>query len=91
MYAADSTKKLNPAMEWNTAKIVYYDGKVEHWLNGQKVVEFDENSADFQERFNKSKWSSGDYPYWNTYKEGSIGLQDHDAKVWYRNIRIREL
>jgi len=33
MYAAPSTKKLNPVMEWNTAKIVYKDGKVEHWLN----------------------------------------------------------
>jgi hypothetical protein len=91
MYAAPATKKLNPVGEWNTAKIVYRDGKVEHWLNGEKVVEFDENSADFKEKFEKSKWASGDYPYWNTYKEGSIGLQDHGAPVWYRNIRIRKL
>jgi hypothetical protein len=91
MYAAPRTKKLNPLGEWNTAKIVYMDGKVEHWLNGEKVVEFDENSEDFKLRFNQSKWSSGEYPYWNTYKEGSIGLQDHGAAVWYRNIRIRNL
>jgi len=91
MYAAPSTKKLNPVGEWNTAKIVYNDGKVEHWLNGEKVVEFDEGSEDFRERFNNSKWASGDYPYWNTYKEGSIALQDHGAQVWYRNIRIRKL
>ncbi|MDF1575839.1 MAG: DUF1080 domain-containing protein [Bacteroidales bacterium] len=91
MYAAPSFKKLNPVGEWNTAGIVYKDGKVEHWLNGEKVVEFDENSEDYKEKFNKSKWSSGDYPFWNTYKEGSIGLQDHGAAVWYRNIRIREL
>jgi hypothetical protein len=91
MYAAPATKKLNPVGEWNTAKIIYKDGKVEQWLNGEKVVEFDENSADFREKFSKSKWASGDYPYWNTYKEGSIGLQDHGAPVWYRNIRIRRL
>ena len=91
MYAAPATKKLNPVGEWNTARIIYDNGKVQQWLNGEKVVEFDENSADFQERFNKSKWASGDYPYWNTYKEGSIGLQDHGAKVWYRNIRIKRL
>jgi len=91
MYAAPSNKKLNPVGEWNTARIIYNDGKVQQWLNGEKVVEFDENSADFQERFNKSKWASGDYPYWNTYKAGSIGLQDHGAKVWYRNIRIKRL
>jgi len=91
MYAAPATKKLNPVMEWNTAKIVYMDGKVEHWLNGEKVVEFDESSEDFKLRYDQSKWSSEDYPYWNTYKEGSIALQDHGAAVWYRNIRIRNL
>jgi hypothetical protein len=91
MYAAPPTKKLNPVGEWNTAKIVYLDGKVEHWLNGEKVVEFDENSADFKEKFSNSKWSSGEYPSWNTYKEGSIALQDHGAAVWYRNIRIKKL
>ncbi len=78
-------------MEWNSAKIVYKDGKVEHWLNGEKVVEFDESSEDFKLKFNQSKWSSGEYPSWNTYKEGSIALQDHGAAVWYRNIRIRSL
>jgi len=91
MYAASPTKKLNPIMEWNSAKIVYKDGKVEHWLNGEKVVEFDESSEDFKLKFKQSKWSSGEYPSWNMYKEGSIALQDHGAAVWYRNIRIRSL
>jgi len=91
MYAAPPTKKLNPIMEWNSAKIVYKDGMVEHWLNGEKVVEFDESSEDYKLKFDQSKWSSEEYPYWNTYKEGSIGLQDHGAAVWYRNIRIRSL
>jgi hypothetical protein len=91
MYAAPPTKTLKPVGEWNTAKIVYKDGKVEHWLNGEKVVEFDENSEDFKERYNNSKWSSEKYPSWNSYKEGSIALQDHGARVWYRNIRIKKL
>jgi len=91
MYAPDSTKKLNPVMEWNTARIVYLDGKVEHWLNGEKVVEFDESSEDYKEKLEQSKWSTGEYPFWNSYKEGSIALQDHGAAVWYRNIKIRSL
>jgi hypothetical protein len=91
MYAAPLTKILKPVMEWNSAKIVYKDGKVEHWLNGEKIVEFDENSEDFKQRYNQSKWASGEYPHWNKYKEGSIALQDHGAAVWYRNIRIRRL
>jgi hypothetical protein len=91
MYAARSDKKLNPVMVWNSSRIVWRDGKVEHWLNGQKVVEYDVNSQDFKERYAKSKWSSGKYPDWNAYKVGSISLQDHGAVVWYRNIKIKRL
>jgi len=91
MYAASEKKKLNPVMEWNSSKIVYNNGHVENWLNGVKIVEFDEDSEDYKERYNKSKWSSEKYPVWNSYKEGSIALQDHGAAVWYKNIQIRKL
>jgi hypothetical protein len=89
MYAAPADKKLNPALEWNTSRIRYEDGKVTHWLNGVVTADFDENSEDFQQRYEASKWV--EYPGWNTFKEGAIGLQDHGAPVWYRNIRIKKL
>ena len=34
---ADSDNPVNPIGEWNTARIVSKDGKIEHWLNGMKV------------------------------------------------------
>jgi hypothetical protein len=89
MYAAPPTKKLNPVGEWNTARIVYNNGHVEHYLNGEKTVEFDENSDDYKERYKKSKWV--DFPGWNTFKTGSISLQDHGANVYFRNIKIKQL
>jgi hypothetical protein len=89
MHAASANKKLMPAGEWNSSRIVYNNGHVEHWLNGEKVVEFQEGDADYQERYKKSKWV--DYPGWNKSKTGSISLQDHGAPVYYKNIKIREL
>jgi hypothetical protein len=89
MYAAPSTKKIKPVGEWNQARIIFNNGHVEHWLNGEKTVEFEEGSVDFQERYKKSKWT--EYPGWNTSKTGSISLQDHGANVYFRNIKIRAL
>ncbi len=89
MYPAKADKKLNPVGEWNRSKIIYNNGHVEHWLNGEKVVEYQEGSADWKTRYEKSKWV--DYPGWDKYKKGAIALQDHGSKVWFRNIRIKKL
>lgn len=89
MYPARSDKKLNPPGEWNSSKIVYNNGHVEHWLNGDKVLEYDEGSDDWKARYEVSKWK--EYPVWNKYKKGAIGLQDHGSKVWFKNIRIKKL
>ncbi|MDA1120663.1 MAG: DUF1080 domain-containing protein [Bacteroidetes bacterium] len=89
MHPASADKKLNPVGEWNTAGIVYNNGHVEHWLNGEKVLEFEEGGEDWNSRYNKSKWV--EYPGWNQFKKGSIGIQDHGNYTWFKNIRIREL
>jgi len=88
MFAASETKKVNVG-EWNTARLIYNNGHVEHWLNGEKVVEFEEGSPDFEERYKNSKWVN--YPGWNTFKRGAIALQDHGAPVYFRSIKVREL
>ncbi len=41
MHPADSkVKVLNPVGSWNSTKIVFTPEKVEHWLNGKKVLSF---------------------------------------------------
>jgi hypothetical protein len=78
-----------PVGEWNTVRLVVNGGHVEHWLNGEKIVEFDQWSDEWQALVDASKFST--MPGYGRYREGHIALQDHGDLVWYRNIRIRPL
>jgi Domain of Unknown Function (DUF1080) len=62
---------------------------VEHWLNGEKIVEFERNSDDWKAKRASGKWK--DYPGYASVLKGKIALQDHGNKAYYRNISIREL
>lgn len=90
MYVADEeAKELNPAGEWNTTRIIFTPEKVEHWLNGKKLLSFVPWSDDWQERKNNGKWK--DFPDYGKFKKGYIGLQDHDSALWFRNIKVKKL
>lgn len=89
MYAPGANKKLNPTGQWNSARLIYNNGHVEQWLNGEKVVEFEEGSPDWKQRYDSSKWVN--YPGYAKFKTGAIALQDHGNHAWFRNIRIKRL
>ena len=85
----DNKKKLNPAGEWNSSKIVYTEKKVEHWLNGELILSFVPQSEDWYQRKNSGKWK--DYPNYAKFKRGYIALQDHDSPIWFKTIKLRPL
>lgn len=81
-------KNFKGVGKWNNARIVVKGGKVEHWLNHVKVVEFDRHSQMFLALVEKSK-----YEKWENFGRlpaGHILLQDHGDEVEFRNIKIRE-
>ena len=81
---------VKPAGEWNTTRIIVKGAHVEHWLNGQKVVEYELWSPDWEAKVKASKFK--DYPNYGMARRGYIGIQgDHDGALTLRNIRIREL
>ena len=90
MYVPDPAQKvLNPAGQWNSARIVFSTEKVEHWLNGKKVLSFVPWSEDWEKRKNSGKWESA--PDYGKFKTGYIGFQDHGSDLWFRNIKIKKL
>ena len=79
------------AGEWNTAEVIIKDGHVIHMQNGEKVVEYQYGTREWDELVGGSKFP-GINPTWaNLQEKGYIGLQDHGDHVWYRNIKVKEL
>ena len=86
---APSVDVPKPVGEFNHGRIVVKHGKVQHWLNGVKVVEYDMNSADFKARVAGSKFKQ--WPQFATGKAGAIALQCHGNDVAFKNIKIKVL
>lgn len=90
LIAPDNSKKaLKPVGEWNSSKIVFNGNLIEHWLNGQKIVEAELGSPVMNEAIAKSKWKS--IKDFGTRKTACIAITDHGDEAWYRNMKIREL
>lgn len=82
-------KKLMPIGDFNKAKLYHNAGHVEHWFNGAKVLDFEIGSPEMQALLSESKFKEN--PSFHSDKEGHIMFQHHGQKVYFRNIRIREL
>ena len=80
---------VKPAGEWNAVRIVVDGTRVEHWLNGVKVVDAQIGSPDWEKRVRESKFN--DWPGFGRARRGHIALQDHGDWVAYRNIKIKVL
>lgn len=89
MIPANDNKQLKPVGQWNHSRIVFDGSHGEHWLNGEKVVEYDLDSERFDSLLKASKYA--DVPGFADRRKGHIVLQDHKDDVWYRNLKIRRL
>jgi hypothetical protein len=89
MYTPSERKQLKPVGEWNTSRIIFKNGHVEHWLNDIRIIKFKAWSNDWTKRKTEGKWK--DYPDYGLSPFGLIGLQDHGNKAYFKNIEIREL
>jgi translation elongation factor P/translation initiation factor 5A len=75
--------------EWNTAKILVNQNHIEHWLNGEKVVEYEYASDTWKKQLATSKFKT--WGYATPHAKGKMAFQDHDHRVEYRNLKIKTL
>jgi hypothetical protein len=80
---------VRPAGEWNRARIRVEGDHVQHWLNGEQIVDYRLGSPEWQALVAASKFA--EWPEYGTYPSGHIGLQDHGDRVYFRNLKIRRL
>ena len=77
------------AEEWNFVRILVVGDRVEHWMNGVRIVSYEFGSPDWVERVAASKFN--EWPEYGQASEGHIGLQDHGDRAAFRNIKLRRL
>lgn len=83
---APENSKINPPGAWNLIRIIVDGGHVEHWLNGEKIIEFERDNECFRELVALSKYS--DIENFGELDRGHLLLQGHGDEVSFRNIRI---
>ena len=75
--------------KWNQSRIKVEGKKVEHWLNGQKILTYTLGSDRVLAGVAKSKFKK--FPGFGKKVTGHILLTDHKDRCEFRNLKIREL
>ena len=89
LFPPGMNKTLRAPEEFNESRIVCKGSHIEHWLNGEKIVDVDTASEAWKQKIAQSKFNVATGFF--ERKQGRIQIQDHGAEVAYRNITIRVL
>jgi len=89
--AKDATR---PVGEFNHSRLVVKGDHVEHWLNGEKVVDGSLKAPEVA-KGTAARWGKDSRVYDllvnQPRKDCQISLQNHSSDAWFKNIKIRKL
>jgi len=86
---APTSQVVRPVGEWNEVRLRVQGPRVEHWLNGRLVVDYELWSPEWEALVRETKFA--DHPDYGRSPRGHLALQDHGNEVWFRNLRVRLL
>ena len=75
--------------EINQSRILVKGNRVEHWLNGAKVLDYSCGSEALKKAIAESKFKN--VRGFGDKISGHILLQDHHSEVWFRDIKLKPL
>ncbi|MCB1209456.1 MAG: DUF1080 domain-containing protein [Verrucomicrobiales bacterium] len=84
---APSKDATKPVGEWNEGRIMCKGTVIQHWLNGQKVIDFDYTDARWAKEIELLRIRGADL----SARGGKLWLQDHGQDVWFRNLKWRAI
>jgi hypothetical protein len=87
LQAAAATKRPHPIGAWNSARLVVRGARVEHWLNGERILAYERGTPEFRDLVARSKYHA--IPGFGEWADGHILLQDHGDRVSFRNLKLR--
>jgi len=86
-----SKNAMKPVGEWNHIVVTSNDNLIEVTLNGEHVTRMDLDQWTEQNKRPDGSDHKFDVAYKDHPRRGYIGLQDHGADCWYKNIKLRTL
>jgi hypothetical protein len=89
-FAGVDRSYARPAGQINQSKIVVNGSRIEHWLNGTRVVAVDTASEEFRSAASKAPGRTRRALEFLS-QEGPIAVQSHTGTVWIRNMKLRRL
>lgn len=84
---APSKDNTRPVGDWNEGRIVCKGTIIQHWLNGEKVIDFDYSDPKNAEHVQRLKARGANL----AARGGNLSFQDHGDPVWYRSIKLRTI
>lgn len=82
---------MRPVGEWNHLRLLCRDNLIEVELNGEPVSRMDLDEWTEPNRRPDGTPHKFDVAYKEHPRHGYIGLQDHGADCWFKNIKLRPL
>jgi hypothetical protein len=84
---APSKDATKPVGEWNSGRIVCKGTVIQHWLNGECVIDFDYADKKWEWEVELLRKRGGKL----SDRGANLHLQDHGDPVWYRGLKIRTI